>query len=244
MRLKDFILESINDKALMKAVFFVGYPGSGKTTISRLVTDGSLPIMSISSDIWTEWLGDVKGETEWKDVGGKVKKYTIQGIVNNTDGLLPVFVDTTGANIVNFKERVKILEDIGYDISMVIVDVKLETSAERVAKRNKQMTRQVGKDFIMKAHAKISKSIPEFKSVVPNNITVKNDVMDDSVILKAYRSVVKFFNKPIQNPKGKKLVDYMKENGYKYYREVPEDWKAANNFPVVDANTMKWFRKS
>jgi len=244
MRFNSYITESINDKALMKAVFFVGFPGSGKTTISKLITDGSLPIMSISSDIWTEWLGDVKNRTEWRDVGKTVKKYTIKNIVNNTDGLLPLFVDTTGANMSNFKQRVEILKDMGYDVSMVIVDVKPETSAERVSIRNKKIKRQVPKDFILQAHKNISKSIPEFKKIIPDNITVKNDVLTDANILKAYRSVVKFFNSPIKSDKGKKLIDFMMDNGYKYYREVPDEWKSEFGYPDMNINSMKWFRKT
>lgn len=244
MRLLEYINESINDKALMKAVFFVGYPGSGKTTISRLVTDGSLPIMVVSSDIWTEFYGDHKGRTEWSDIGSKVKSFTITGLKTNTDGLLPVFVDTTGANIDNFRNRVNILKDIGYDVSMVIVDVKPETSVERVQKRNKEMTRQVDTDFLLKAHQQITKVLPKFKQLVPDHITVKNDNLTDADVLKAYRKVVKFFNKPIQNEKGKKLVDYMRKQGYKYYREVPEEWKRSNGYPDITDNSLKWFKKT
>lgn len=244
MRLQYFITESINDKALLKAVFFVGYPGSGKTTISRLVTDGSLPIMTISSDIWTEFFNDNKDKTDWAEIGGKVKKYTMAGIVNNMDGLLPVFVDTTGANVENFKQRANILRDLGYDLSLVIVDVSPETSAKRVTTRNSKIKRQVGPEFLAKAHKQISQAIPKFKAVIPDNITVNNDYLTDADVLKAYRQVVKFFNKPVKNDKGKKLIDFMKKNGYKYYREVPEEWKRDNGFPDLNDNSMKWFRKT
>jgi len=250
MRLTDYVAEqviiseSINDKAKLKAVFFVGYPGSGKTTIAKNITDGSLPITTISSDIWTEYLGDYKGETDWSPYVEKtVKNLTIKNIVNNTDGLLPIFVDTTGANLQNFKHRVNILKDLGYDVSLVIIDVKPETSIQRVQKRNQEMSRQVGDDFLRQSFDKISKAIPKFKSVIPDNITIKNDNITDADILKAYRVMVKYFNSPIKNDKGKKLVDYMKENGYKYYREVPDDWKAKNGFPELSTNSMKWFRK-
>lgn len=245
MRLQQHIVESINDKALMKAVFFVGYPGAGKTTIAKEIRDGSLPIMHISSDIWTEWFAKVKNRTEWADVGSAVKKHTISHIVNNMNGLLPVFVDTTGANMTNFKERVRVLEEMGYDTSLVVIEVSPETSAERVKDRNARIKRQVGDEFLIKAHKNIANSIPKFKAVIPNNITVNNDATPPppEVILKAYRSAMKFFKQPVQNQKGKKLLDYMRKNGYKYYNEVPEDWRAENGYPVLNTNAMGWFKK-
>lgn len=244
MRLQQYINESINDKALLKAVFFVGYPGAGKTTISRLVADGSLPIMTISSDVWTEYYNNVKDLTAWDKIGGNVKRLTTTGIYHNINGLLPVFVDTTGAGMTNFKNRVQILEDMGYDISMVIVSVDKNTSIDRVTKRNQQIKRQVGMDFLSVAFDKISKAIPDFKKVIPDNFTVDNNNITEKDILKAYRKVTGFFNKPVKNDKGKKLIDYMKENGYKYYNEVPDAWKLENGFPLLDTSSIDWFKKN
>lgn len=247
MRFENYIYstlnESINDKALLKAVFFCGFPGAGKTTISKLIMDGSLPIMTISSDIWTEYYNNFKNQADWEKIGGNVKKHTISGIYHNIDGLLPIFVDTTGANVTNFKNRVDILKNMGYDISMVIVNVDKSTSIERISQRNKDIKRQVSFDFLSHAFDQISKSIPIFKKIIPNFQIVNNDNITENDILKAYREVLKFFNKPIQNDKGKKLIDFMKKNGYKYYNEVPDAWKLENDFPVLDKSSIQWFRK-
>lgn len=199
--------------------------------------------MNISSDLWTEFYNNTKDMTEWDKIGGNVKRLTTTGIYHNINGLLPVFVDTTGANITNFKNRVEILRNMGYDTSLVIVSVDEETSIERVSKRNKQIKRQVGMEFLQKAFRDISKSIPEFKKIIPDNFTIDNNNITEKDILKAYRKVVGFFNKPIKNSKGKKLVDYMKENGYKYYNEVPDEWKLENDLPVLDKSSINWFRK-
>lgn len=243
MRFHQYINESINDKALLKAVFFVGYPGAGKTTISKLVADGSLPIKTISSDIWTEYYANTKDRTEWSDIGTSVKAHTTSNIRSDLNGLLPIFIDTTGAKISNFKKRVDILTDMGYDISMVIVSVSKNTSIERVSKRNKEIKRHVPMDFLSKAFDDINKSIPKFKSIVPNNFVIDNTDRTDDDVLKAYRKITKFFNEPLRSKKGKMLIEYMKENGHKYYYDIPEEWKLANGFPVLDGSYIRWFQR-
>jgi len=42
---------------------------------------------------------------------------------------------------------------------------------------------------------------------------------------------MKYLGSPIKNKKGKKLIDHMKKNGYKYYREIPEEWLIGNGYP-------------
>jgi len=243
MRLTNFITESINDKGILKAVFFVGYPGAGKTTIIRKIKDGAMPVVSISTDIWTEFYSNTRQTTDWDTIGGQAKHLTVVDLSNKVNGLFPVFVDTTGADVSRFRKRVEFLRDMGYDVSLIVVDVDFETSRERVSLRNQSQQRQVGIDFVRRAYDTISKSIPAFKSLIPDHTTIVNKDLSDTEVLKAYNIIMKKLNSPIKNDKGKKLVDYMKQMGYKYYQDIPVDWLTANDFPVLDKTSIQWFNK-
>jgi predicted kinase len=242
MRLTNFITESINDKGILKAVFFVGPPGSGKTTIIDKIWDGSLPIAVISTDIWTEFFGKIGKSTEWSIIGKPAKHLTVTNIINKINGLFPVYVDTTGADIGRFEKRVDFLRDIGYDISLVIVDVSFDTSNSRVSLRNKNQERQVSQDFVDQYY-NIMKSVPKFKSIIPDNITIHNDILSDSDAIKAYNIVMKKLTSSVSNDKGKILVDFMKKSGYTYYSDIPEKWKKENNYPILDSDIIQWFNK-
>jgi predicted kinase len=243
MRLQTFINESINDKAILKSVFFVGYPGAGKTTIIKKIKDASMPVVSISTDIWTEFYGDKYGVTDWGRIGDRAKELTVADLINKVNGMFPIFVDTTGADVGRFAKRVQLLRDIGYDVSLIVVDVDFKTSMDRVSLRNTNIKRQVSQEFIKRAYSSISKSIPVFKSVIPDHKTVVNKNMSDEETIKVYNMIMKKLNSPVENDKGKKLLDYMRKNGYKYYNEIPLQWREENGYPSIDKGSIKWFNK-
>ena len=243
MRLLDYINESINDKGILKAVFFVGYPGAGKTTLISKIRDGAMPVVSISTDIWTEFYGNIGQTTDWGVIGGQAKHLTVADLYNKINGLFPVFVDTTGADVSRFHKRVDLLRDMGYDVSLIVVDVDFDTSRDRVSLRNQAQQRQVDINFVRRAYDTISKSIPAFKSIIPDHVTVVNKDLSDEDTLKAYNIIAKKLSSPISNDKGKKLVDNMKKMGYKYYQDIPVDWLTSNGFPVLDKSSIQWFNK-
>lgn len=241
MRLDNYISESINDKGILKAVFFVGYPGAGKTTLISKIKDASMPVVSISTDIWTEFFGKTQGVTDWDVVGGKAKRLTISDLSNKVNSLLPIYVDTTGADVGRFTKRVEFLRNVGYDVALVVVDVSFDTSVDRVTARNTRIQRQVDMDFVKRAYSTISKSIPMFRGVIPDNITIVNNSLSDQDTIKAYNIIMKKLNSPIYGEKGKKLVDFMKKMGYKYYNEVPEQWRLENGYTLIDKKSIQWF---
>lgn len=245
MRFQEFITESINDKGILKSVFFAGYPGSGKTTISKLIKDGALPIMNINSDIWTEWYKDMYGLDDWVEMGNDVKRLTKQDAFYHINGLLPIFIDTTGSNIKLFKRRLEYLMDIGYDTKMFFIDVSFETTKDRADRRFEAGGRYISPEFLEKAYNEINKVKSIYKQLIPDFTVIKNN--DNEVtpndIRKLYAQTVKYFNSPIKNEKGKKLVDYMREMGYHYYNQIPDEWKKENGYPVIDKKSIDWFNK-
>jgi hypothetical protein len=241
MRLTDFIIESINDKGILKAVFFTGQAGSGKTRLMGKIKDGALPIIKLTTDTWTEYFND-KGHMDWEDYGAKAKSLTVVEILNKVNGLFPAFIETTGGDIVRFKKRVDFLRDIGYDVSLIVIDTSLEQSLMSVARRNNTQSRKLGNDQVVQIYKEFSKSMSSFKSVIPDHIIINNEGYPKENAEKAYKIVMNRLNSPVKNEKGKKLLDFMRKNSYKYYNDIPLEWRQENGYPDLDKDTIKWFK--
>ncbi len=240
MRFQQYIIESINDKGIMKAVILGGMPNSGKSTvIKNVISDGSYPISIPDADYWTE-----KHDGKWLEDN---KRLAYSTYIITINGLRPLYLDTVSGNFADFKTRYRDLTDIGYDVTMVFVDLDLETALERGEKRNKSQKRQVSLKYIKdtydsiygKGKYKSFGSTPLFKqysSLLGHTpIIVDGSVSKDwnDITKKSYNEVIKFLASPIKNPKGKKLVDYMKKMGYKYYMDIPKEWLISHGYPLL-----------
>lgn len=241
MRLDHFIIESINDKGILKAVFFTGQAGSGKTRLLGKVRDGAMPIIKLTTDTWTEFFND-KGRMDWDDFGPKAKKLTVLEILNKVNGLFPAFIETTGGDTNRFKNRVNFLKDMGYDVSLIVIETSLEQSLKSVARRNMTQNRKIENDAVVQIYHNFNQSIQTFKSMIPDHIVINNEGYPKENAEKAYKVVMNRLNSPVKNTKGKKLLDYMKEMGYKYYNDIPLEWREENGYPVLDRNTINWFK--
>jgi predicted kinase/disulfide oxidoreductase YuzD len=250
MKFKQFLTESINDKGILKAIILGGLPASGKSTvIHTIINDGSFPISVPDADYWTE-----KHNGEWSADNKKLANSTYLMTLN---GLRPVYLDTVSGNPEDFKNRVNDLQSMGYDVDMVFVDMDLETALQRVSKRNKTQKRQVSNKHIIntynaiygKGKYKSIGSTPLFKQYT--KILGKKPIVIDGHNLewndatkKVYNKVIKFLSSPIKNKKGKKLVDFMKKNGYKYYMDIPEEWLIGHGYPRLKSisyyKTQNW----
>jgi predicted ABC-type ATPase len=246
MRLQQFLIESINDKGILKSVMLSGMPAAGKTTIvKQVITDGTYPIKVINTDKWTEHF---KGD--YANNRTTIKKLSKTDYINTLNSLLPLYLDTTSGNLSIFKKRTDELKRFGYDIKMIFADIDVETAIERVKVRNKKIKRQVDVEFIRQKfdtfyggkeqtsivdtqfYKKISSILGE-KPIVVNT----KDLSWNKATKKVYNTVTKYLNSPIKNKRGQVLVDYMKKDGYKYYREVPEQWLIDNGYPLLSEIT-------
>lgn len=200
------LLESINDKAIFKAIFMSGHPGSGKSYVLKKIKSGSIEPRIVNIDKFVEKYGYIKDKT---------KKLIKSQLFNYINSLLPLFIDGTSASKSNILLRKGILESIGYETGMVFINCSLDTALERAAKRK----RKVPEEFIIQAYDNVQKMKPFFKSVFHNFFKeVDNNVgeLNNKMILTAFKKVSKFYESPLKNPLGNDIVDEMREKHWKY----------------------------
>lgn len=211
---EHIITESINDKGILKACFMGGNPGAGKTYTITKVNDGALMPRVVSVDKWGEFLHLDYEKPEFT----RAQTLTENEVFLYVNSMLPIIVDTTSTSTHGVVRRRSILERLGYDTAIIYVQTSLETSIERVLKRNKEGKRIVTvervKDYFEKAmqiKAFLKHAFKLFMEV--NNDT---DEFTDDMVIKAYNRVSYFFNAPVKNRVGQNIIEVMRENGWKY----------------------------
>ena len=226
MRLEGFLNESINDKGIFKAVFMSGTPGAGKSYVITKIKSGILEPRIVNTDKMTEYF-KAYGYEKWKQYREKIKLLSKKQLINYWNSMLPLWVDGTSANSVSVLTRKDILQDIGYDTAMVWVDTPLDEALKRAAKRE----RPVDPDFIKETYERLMKLKLYYASKFSNFTEILNGEGEliDKVIIQAYKKTEKFYLQPIKNPRGKKVIEIMEENGWKYLLDGVYDMSYLNS---------------
>lgn len=157
---------------------------------------------------------------DWDAFGDRITHLTNENIFNYLNGMLPLFIDSTSANPTNTINRKDILESVGYDVGCVFINTNLETALER----NRQRKRQVPEEFLINTYLRVQKIKPNYKAGFKYFKEINNNTgeLTDAVILQAFKSVQGFFNAPIQNPIGIKVIEQLRATGGKYLTDLPE----------------------
>ena len=209
------LVEGVQDKAVLKAVFLAGSSGSGKSTVAKKLfglsgmglTASGLRLLS-SDELYMRAL-EKKG-VSLKDAGKSKYQPLRWAQINKIDKIIKltgqqrqgVIFDNTGNNYEWYAKIRSRLEKQGYDTMMVFVDVPLETAL----KRNKARERVVPDSVVKSTWSKVNANKKKYKSLFGKNF-VEIDNQDGSGVNKeAMRVVNKFVNRPVQNPKGKKWM--------------------------------------
>ena len=146
-----------NVKPKLKAIVMAGTPGGGKSSVIKgldLVKDG---FKEVNQDISLEWLKSKEGlpakeadySKEQKSVrsklGAQARKIAARKLdkfASQGDGII---LDGTGASLKATESKIKALEDLGYEVSMIYVDTPKETAIAR----NKARAERSLPDFIV-----------------------------------------------------------------------------------------------
>lgn len=217
---KSFITEGINDAGILKAIFIIGLPGAGKSYTAKKLA-GAISPKVVNTDIASEFIalkGGIKvSSITWPTLRDTSIRITKRSLLNYMDSLLPLFVDGTSNNVSQILHRIGILESIGYDVGVVFVHTDLELAIERSKARSSIIGREVDLNFIHEVNkvnlenAKYLQSKVGFFKQVENN-----GQLNDKMMHNIFKDVQGFFNEPIKNPVGKRLIKQMVEKSEKY----------------------------
>lgn len=239
---KEFINESINDKAIFKALFIVGIPGAGKSyTVNQL--KGTVSPMVINTDIAVEYLAKklkIPSTSEtWPIFRDDAKRITEARMFQYLNSMLPLFIDGTSNDMSNVLARAGILESIGYDVGMVFVDTTLDAAISRAESRGKEIDRHVDSAFIEKVFKLSQENKSYFKSKFEFFKEINNapGELTDSVIAKIFNQVSSFYDEPIKNPVGLRSINTLKQEHQKYL--IPSVFEKNDLQKKCDS----WYRK-
>jgi predicted kinase len=178
MNLHESILaEGVHDKAIFKAVFLAGGPGSGKDYVLSNTLDGH-GMIEINSDKALEYLMDKEAldktmpdneagqrnvvRKKAKDITEIRHRMALQG----RNGLI---INGTGADPKEYEEIKKKLEKLGYDTSMIMVNTADEVSKSRNVERGQRGGRTVPENIRKQKWEEVQAARAQFGKIFRNN---------------------------------------------------------------------------
>ena len=148
---EELLFEGVHDKAIFKAVFLAGGPGSGKDYVLDNTLSGH-GLTEINSDKALEYLMDKKGLDKTMPASEKIERDVTRGKAKSVTELRErlalygrngVIINGTGDDAEKIKRIKGRLEELGYDTSMIMVNTRDEVSAMRNVERGQRGGRTV-----------------------------------------------------------------------------------------------------
>ena len=201
----QFIREGVYDPNIFKAVFMAGGPGSGKSFIAGKTT-GGLGLKMINSDTPFERFLKKEGlslkmpeaETEKRDVErARAKKVTASKKFHAVKGRLGILIDGTGHVYDKVAKQASMLQQIGYETSMVFVNTSLEVALAR----NEQRARSVQPALVKKSWQDVQNNMGKFQQFFgPKSFfIVDNNGVEEDMLQISTKLIRRAISKPVKN---------------------------------------------
>ena len=178
---EDLIMEGVYDPGIFKAVFLMGGPGSGKSTVVDRLSLKPLGLKLVNTDKAFEnglkkaGMGlDLRGADFSKvdPIRAKAKKITGMNLDNYIDGRLGLIFDTTAAKSTKISNYKKMLDKLGYEYKMIFVN----TSLENAQARNDMRSRKLPKEIVQGDWEASQKNANKFRAMFKKDfVEITND---------------------------------------------------------------------
>ena len=256
---QTLLFEGVHDKAIFKAVFLAGGPGSGKD----YVLDNTLAghgMTEMNSDKALEFLMDKEGLDKTMPASEEEKRNLTRGKAKNITELRQrlailgrngLIINGTGDDVEKIAKIKKKLEEVGYESSMVLVNTADEVSKQRNIERGQRGGRTVPENIRKEKWDGVQAGRPEFAKMFGDNymefdnsedlrqappevVKAKKDEM-----LQMFTKIKEFVAKPPENPVASAWVAM--ELQKKDTLPVPKD--GAEQTPHADSGAAEEARK-
>ncbi len=204
---EQFIKEGVYDPNIFKAVFMAGGPGSGKSFIAGKTT-GGLGLKIINSDNAFERILKKEGlslkmpgpetiEKDWNVPRAKAKRVTAAKKGHAIEGRLGIIIDGTGHEYGKIAKQAAILNQIGYETSMVFVNTSLEVALHR----NEQRARSVKPNIVKKSWQDVQNNMGKFQQYFgpANFFIVDNNGFEEDMLDISIKLIRRAISKPVKN---------------------------------------------
>ena len=174
---ESLLFEGVHDKAIFKAVFLAGGPGSGKD----YVLDNTLAghgMTEMNSDKALEYLMDKEGLDKTMPASEEDKKNIVRGRAKNITELRQrlailgrngLIINGTGDDVEKIAKIKKELESVGYESSMVLVNTADEVSKQRNIDRGQRGGRTVPENIRKEKWDGVQSGRPEYAKMFGDN---------------------------------------------------------------------------
>jgi predicted kinase len=251
MRLhEEIIREGVHDKGIFKAVFLGGGPGSGKDYVLSKTLDGH-GLTEINSDKALEYLMDKEGLDKRMPEDEEAQRNAVRKRAKNVTELRQrlalhgrngLIINGTGDDPEKYAKIKDMLEKLGYETSMIMVNTADEVSKERNIERGQRGGRTVPEDIRKEKWDSVQAARPMFgklfrdnyvefdnsedlRTAAPEVVEAKTKELDG-----IFKNIQKFVGKPPKNDSAKGWI--ATELGKKDTAPIRTDMK-----PHKDAGT-------
>ena len=202
---EQFLKEGVYDPNIFKAVFMAGGPGSGKSHIAGKTT-GGLGLKIINSDDAFERFLDKEGlslkmpdsETIPRDIErARAKKVTASKKFYAIRGRLGIIIDGTGHKYDKIVGPAAMLQQIGYETSMVFVNTSLEVALYR----NENRPRSVKPALVKKSWKDVQNNMGKFQQFFgpANFFIVDNNGFEEDMLEISTKQIRRAIKSPVNN---------------------------------------------